>query len=236
MKRTITFCMICFLSVTYLFAENPVIRYYKQIKIVTKDRKEQAGSGSGQFIAFNDNGCYDCDKSGYTVNNGFLKFGKSTADRVYYSGYSYWGEAMYIFTENYGRLNIVVEDSGITYVYALATPPANVYTCALIKEKDTDSTNTDVVVTPIPPVNPNINTGKTTTTRTPTAKQKYVTKEETCHICYGSGKCSTCNGKGYVISTYTQKYDNCVNCTNGRCSKCSGSGKVLKGRYETVYE
>ena len=236
LKRIVLFCTFYLLTVTCLCAGNTVTRYYKQIKVVTEDRKEQIGSGSGQFITFNDKGCYDSDKSGYDVNNGFLKFGKSTTDRVYYSGNSYWGEAVYIFTENYGRLNIVVEESGITYVYALTNPPANVNTCALIKEKNTNSSNTNVVVTPPPPINPNLNNGKTSPTHTLTSKQKYVTKEESCHICYGSGKCSTCNGKGYVISAYTQKYVDCVNCTNGKCNKCNGSGKVLKGQWITVYE
>jgi len=238
LKKLVVFCTFCFLFATCLFAGNTETRYYKQIKIVTKDRKEQSGSGSGQFITFNDKGCYDSDKSGYTVNNGFLKFGKETTDRVYYSGNSYWGEAMYIFTENYGRLNIVVEENGTTYVYVLAPPPANVYTCALIKETTPNPINSakpvnSVIVNPVAPITA---TGTTSTSSTPKSKQKYVTKEESCPQCHGSGLCSTCNGKGLVISTYTQKWAPCPNCTNGKCTRCGGSGKILRGEWITVYE
>jgi hypothetical protein len=203
--------------------------YYRQINKVVNGQKS-TGNGSGQFITFNAKGCYDSDNRGYMVNNGFLKFGKSTAERVYYSGGSYWGEAMYIFTENYNRLNIVVDESSTTYVYVRDTPPANVTTCALIRKTGTSPAPNPVVVHPVNPVNP------IKPDRTLTSKQKYVTREESCPQCYDSGKCSTCYGKGYLISAYTQKYDDCVNCANGKCTKCGGSGKVLKGRYETVYE
>ena len=50
-----------------------------------------------------------------------------------------------------------------------------------------------------------------------------------CRLCLGSGKCKTCNGKGWY-------YDNafgldrdyvCPNCHNhdGKCSSCGGSGR-----------
>jgi len=225
-KKLVVFCTFCFLSATCLFAGNTVTRYYKQIKIVTKDKKEQTGNSSGQFITFNDNGCYDSDKSGYTVNNGFLKFGKSTSERVYYSGSSYWGQAMYIFMENYGRLNIVIEDSGVTYVYVLATPPANVFTSALIKVNEKTSTAT----TTYPP--------PTTTTTEKTWHN--------CGCCNGTGncrnhrcvggkqQCGTCGGVGRHYNTYTKLYESCANplcrggytncgsCTNGKCNCCNG--------------
>ena len=234
MKIAITFCILCIalFKGTYLLAENPVTRYYKQIKVVTEDRKEQPGNGSGQFITFNHKGCYDSDKSGFTVNNGFLKFGATTDERVYYSGNSYWGAATYIFLENYNRLNIRVDESGITYVYVQTMPPANVTTCALIRKAETSPAQKNI--NPVNPINPPID--KIKIDKTPTSKQKYVTREENCHICHGNGKCSSCSGKGYVISTYTQKYANCVNCSNGKCSTCTGTGKITKGRYETVYE
>jgi hypothetical protein len=232
MKKITLFSTLLLFPASGLLADSSVTRYYKQVKVVTKDRKEQAGDGSGQFITFNDKGCYDSDKSGYTVKNGFLKLGKATSERVYYSGGSYWGEAMYIFTENYNRMNIIVEKSGVTYVYARATPPAGVTTCALIRTTETLPTPNPVIVNPVNPINP-INP---IDRRTPTAKQKYVTREESCPQCYNSGKCSTCHGSGVVISTYTQKYDNCVNCYNGKCRSCNGTGKVTRGKWETVYE
>ena len=220
-KKLMVFYTFCFLSVTCLFAENPVTRYYKQIKVVTKDHKEQAGNSSGQFITFNDKGCYDSDKSGYTVNNGFLKFGKSTADRVYYSGYSYWGEAMYIFTENYGRLNIVVEESDITYVYVLATPPANVYTCALIKDIKVSPVNP---VNPINPVNPVpvVISGGSGSSGSSSSVSNHTSA--ICKGCNGTGKCTMCGGAGYLTCSvcYGRGYTD-----SGRCAACDGRGKNI---------
>ena len=252
-KKIVVFCAFCFFSLTCLFAGNTT-RYYKQTKIVTKDRKEQAGNGSGQFITFNDKGCYDSDNKGFTVNNGFLKFGKETAERVYYSGSSYWGEAMYIFTENYGRLNIVVEESGITYVYVLVTPPANVYTCALIKEtknnptpvSPTNSVN-PIVVNPINPVvvTP-IGGGNSGSTTSSTNSRETMCKScnggGKCTMCYGSPKktCTYCDGRGRKVygSGSNAEYSRCAVCNgtgytlcagckgSGNCGVCRGSGKI----------
>ena len=216
------------MSVTCLFAGSPVTRYYKQTKIVTADHKERAGDGSGQFITFVDNGCYDSDKKGYTVNNGFLKFGKSTADRVYYSGSSYWGQATYLFTEKYGRLNIRIEDSGITYVYVLATPPVNVSTCALIKEKKPDTVNpvnpisgsVDVVFPPLPE-------------RNKPPERKIVRKQ--CSLCKGKGECFKGDSFDYTGNA-TKSW--CSICESYRyphyhssCPSCSGKGYTEKHQY-----
>lgn len=194
------------MSVTCLFAGNTETRYYKQIKIVSKDGQQRAGDNSGQFITFNDKGCYDSDKSGYDVGNGFLKFGKSTSERVYYSGNSYWGEAMYIFTENYNRLNIVVEGNGTTYVYTLATPPTNVITCALIKEKQPVKPVNPVVVNPVNPVVNPVN---------PIDNPEKVSTRRTCPSCHGTG-----NGHEEIIyqTDYTGNGSSCY------CSKCGKTG------------
>jgi hypothetical protein len=227
MKRIILFSVVCFaFSVhNYLLAGNTITRYYTQLKIVAKNGQEQKCDSSGQFITFNDKGCYDSDKNGYTVKNGFLKFGKASGDRVYYSGSSYWGETTYIFTQNYGRLNIRVEADGTTYVYVLATPPKNVETCALIKEKQESSTTQTAIIanSHTTPNNGNITTNQSSST-TKRDEYGYVS----CPQCHGSGKCSTCNGRGTVISTYTQEWDDCVNCSNGKCTKCGGSGQVYR--------
>lgn len=217
-EKLLVFYTFCFLSVSCLFAENPVTHYYKQIKVVTKDKIEQTGNGSGQFITFNDKGCYDSDKSGYTVNNGFLNLGKSTTDRVYYSGYSYWGDALYIFTENYGRLNIVVEESGITYVYVLATPPANVTTCALIKETKSNSNPIyPAVVNPTNPVPVAISGGNGSSSGS-------THTSAICKGCNGTGKCTMCGGTGYLTCSvcYGRGYTD-----SGRCAACDGRGKNI---------
>lgn len=47
-----------------------------------------------------------------------------------------------------------------------------------------------------------------------------------CRRCLGSGKCSTCNGKGtYFSNEYgIARYYECPNCTDGKCSSCNGTG------------
>jgi hypothetical protein len=220
MKRIIAFWMLCCLFATCLFADNQATRYYTQLKIVTKDRKEQKGDGKGQFISFNDKGCYDSDKSGYTVNNGFLKYGKTSNDRVYYSGNSYWGEAMYIFTENYGRLNILVQSDSTTYVYVLANPPKDTYTCALIKKVEKSSPNHIPII--INPVTSAPDGGGTSPKRD---EYGYVS----CPQCYGTGSCSGCNGSGWSNITYTGDKHVCANCSGkGKCTSCKGTGKVYR--------
>ncbi|MBQ6063395.1 MAG: hypothetical protein IJK87_07155 [Prevotella sp.] len=49
-----------------------------------------------------------------------------------------------------------------------------------------------------------------------------------CGLCHGSGKCNTCNGKGWYYGelSMTTKLT-CPNCPNhnGRCSSCNGTGR-----------
>jgi hypothetical protein len=58
MKKIITFNIIVLLTAIPLFANNSITRYYTHLKTVTKDRKELKGNASGQFITFNEKGCY----------------------------------------------------------------------------------------------------------------------------------------------------------------------------------
>ena len=48
-----------------------------------------------------------------------------------------------------------------------------------------------------------------------------------CRVCYGTGKCRTCNGKHwyYDSSFGIGKKQICPNCSDGRCTSCGGSGK-----------
>lgn len=226
MRKSIIFCISYLLCSACLFAAPPVTHYYKQIKVVTKDRKEQAGNGKGQFITFNDKGCYDSDNLGYTVNNGFLKLVKQTDERVYYSGNGYWGEVTYIFTENYKRLNIITDDGNITYVYVQDVAPEGVTTCELIKEeKKSDPVNSVIIPIVVPILNtPAIcgicsGTGRCTNI-------SCISGKITCSQCYGMGRrtygssletCVSCNGIGYRL---------CTSCNGtGWCFMCRGTGQ-----------
>lgn len=49
---------------------------------------------------------------------------------------------------------------------------------------------------------------------------------EKCTRCWGSGKCSTCNGKGYVVGAVKRKCSDCNG--TGVCQRCKGTGKLGK--------
>ncbi|MDO4299861.1 MAG: hypothetical protein Q4D26_00495 [Clostridia bacterium] len=56
-----------------------------------------------------------------------------------------------------------------------------------------------------------------------TTKQK---PKEMCTRCYGSGKCHTCNGKGWYRSSLTNDNIACPNCNKtGICAGCNGLGE-----------
>ena len=44
-----------------------------------------------------------------------------------------------------------------------------------------------------------------------------------CYRCKGSGKCTTCRGKGYVVGAVKGKCSDCNG--TGVCRRCKGTGK-----------
>lgn len=65
---------------------------------------------------------------------------------------------------------------------------------------------------------PSISTGTSTTIQT----------EKRCHLCAGTGICTTCNGRGQMINSYTGQYQDCPNChapLEGKCHSCGGTGR-----------
>ena len=75
----------------------------------------------------------------------------------------------------------------------------------------------------------NYNTGQSSTqTKSSGNVNQETTRyvDKTCHGCHNSGKCNTCNGKGWIERLGVKGTMDCPNCTNGRCSICGGSGKV----------
>lgn len=51
-----------------------------------------------------------------------------------------------------------------------------------------------------------------------------------CHRCMGTGKCQTCNGRGYYdeigIGSGRHACPNCASNHNGKCASCGGTGKM----------
>ena len=72
------------------------------------------------------------------------------------------------------------------------------------------------------------NSGSSNSTSKSTVKPSTSNSRD-CRRCLGSGKCQTCNGKGYYYNPLDMsKAVSCPNCAsnhNGRCASCNGSGK-----------
>lgn len=108
--------------------------YYSQEKIVdpvTKNTTSGSRHQAGLFITFNAKGCYDSDRQGFDVGNGFREK-VSAGDRlVTYIGGSYWGDARYVVSAAKDRINIHTPDRILVYVRC--QPPAGKNTSSLIK-------------------------------------------------------------------------------------------------------
>lgn len=49
---------------------------------------------------------------------------------------------------------------------------------------------------------------------------------KSCHLCYGTGKCRNCDGKGWHTGFSLNEHVKCGNCNQtGKCSACGGTGK-----------
>ncbi len=60
-----------------------------------------------------------------------------------------------------------------------------------------------------------------------TSSSSSSSSGRSCRVCYGTGKCRTCNGKHwyYDSSFGIGKKQICPNCSDGRCTSCGGSGR-----------
>lgn len=80
--------------------------------------------------------------------------------------------------------------------------------------------------------NTNTNTSNRTIEKAKEQNERYGYID--CHLCHGSGTCSTCNGKGWYYSPYGTGTVECPNCcysNKGKCGKCCGTGKVYGKKY-----
>lgn len=215
--------------------------YYKQIKVVKNNQTIASGKG-GQFISFYKDICYDSNNEGTTINNGILDLTSKQGDKyTKYKGPSYFGNVTYQFTPSLDKLAVIKRD-GTIYVYQRAIPPAGVTTSSLIKSKSSGGGTAVGYAQPqtnYPPTNYGSGNGATMTNSSgyTTYESSYVSVD--CHLCGGSGKCSTCNGKGWYESPFGTGPIACPNCyggnQSGKCSKCKGTGKTEKFHTEKVY-
>lgn len=131
-QRYRLFWLILFLGITS--STNGQVYFYKQEKVVNVNtRISSKGDLSGQFVTFTNKGCYDSDKEGYSVNNGFLSYVFENDKFATYQGESYWGTAQYRVSFDKSRINVVLPDKILVYVRT--RHPSDQQTSSLIKQR-----------------------------------------------------------------------------------------------------
>lgn len=148
--------------------------YYIQTKIIDSDNTSEPGDRKGQFITFNSKGCYDSDKDGYTVNNGFLNYIKTENNIKVFSGSTYWGTGYYFVSTDLNRINVKLP-TGTTLVYVKSNAPQTTTTSYYRKEKQEVSSN--------PTLYPNNNNAPSSSSSN---NNKLIRKN--CSFCNGTGK------------------------------------------------
>lgn len=138
MKEITTFLIIFYSLLVCPFSlKGQQTIYYQQEKIISlPEKKEKQGNHhkEGMFLTFNPKGCYDSDKKGYDVGNGFREIVSTGNNTTLYIGDSYWGNgAIYKVTHDKSRINITIGNK--IYVYARSTIPFGINTCCLIKKQ-----------------------------------------------------------------------------------------------------
>jgi hypothetical protein len=232
------FYLIFIVFLTGLQAQNAPnagqTAWYKQTAVVDQNAKRGNGDNTGQFIAFTKMGCYDSNKEGYDVGNGFLEYkGLENNIHVYY-GDTFWGKGNYFFNSDFSRLNIRT-DAGITYVYEKTNAPAATVTSAKIVKKLDPVVNTSPPTTyptytpPTMPNSPSVSGGGSTgSNRTRCAVCTKIPGK--CNICGGNYQksCTDCNGTGQRLSPGTygtqQSYVTCWTCNGKKYIQCSQLG------------
>lgn len=223
------------LAVFSIGASAQDVRYYKlsSIRIGGVTNKNVSG---GQFITFVSDICFESSSKGVGVGHGTLTRNNNYSNAQYttYQGSSYWGKnTSFKFNSDKSELNVVL-DNGDIYVYKRATPPAGATTCSLIRKPSSGgSTGGTYVPQPVYPAQ-QYPQQQYPQQQQPSQQQSnpgYTPRPaepKDCGVCYGTGKCRTCHGKGTVtnlgIGSGTHPCPNCPN-HSGRCQWCNGTGK-----------
>lgn len=236
----IVFFLFVFLPL--LCCAQPKTSFYKLTKTVSGNNTTTNVTG-GQFITFVGSICFESDSKGVGIGHGNLHVETKTNGQITYSGGSYWGkESKLVFSSDLSEMS-VVDGNGSKYFYTRSSPPSGQTTCSLRINRGSSGGGGTPIVTPIPggsieggsisPVTPI--GGQEANPRTPSKRWKNVRRTIDCDRCHHSGKCQTCNGKGWYQGTYGPiDCPNCDGYKTGRCSKCHGSGTIEK--IEQVFE
>ena len=208
-----------------VFSQGSQTIYYERIEIV-KDGKHIADVGDGHYITFNEKGCYDSDKDGFTEKTGFRAYERLDNGITSYYGDSYFGKARYLFNSSKSRMNIIIDKTKEVYVYV----KKDNYDATYSRQSKRSSSATGnsigvspVIIVPAPPVIYGDGGG-----------QGNTSGRQRCRACNGTGK----GGEQIVYApNYTGKDNSryCAQCghtssahTHIRhsCATCNGRGYV----------
>lgn len=191
---------------------------YKRVAIV-KNGYRSTTNDDAHYLTFNKSGCYESDANGYSLGGGLIKFRKNDNNLHCYYGQGAYGLSHYYFSNNYGRLNIKTDEG--TFVYERE---ASGKTTASMRKTEAGNNNGSVILVSPSPI---MSSGTSSSSSSSTTQSEYGYVD--CTHCYGSGKCSLCNGKGWDYSTYTQNPATCSSCQGRKnCVFCQGSGKIYR--------
>jgi len=179
------------------------------------------GDKSYLFLTTTDKGCYDSDKDGMSVGNGFLRFSNMQNGIRNYRGDSYWGKAIYRLKADYSRLNIVDIENDKVYIYErrdishVACQTSSKIKSQMINTQSDEKTP----FIPTSPYNQPYN-------------QSEATERTVCHVCKGTKR-----EKYYIVSaaaSMVERHEYCSEChemmreynlhRHRVCTACKGKG------------
>lgn len=70
------------------------------------------------------------------------------------------------------------------------------------------------------------NSGSSSTSNSGGYNQPSGPKTKDCPHCHHSGKCNSCNGRGWIYAIGSSDHLDCPNCKHGECQWCNGTGSV----------
>lgn len=216
--KTSLFIVACLLLSIVTFAQTTIC--FVQTKQIENGHK-QMGDRSVLFLSITSMGCYDSDKDGISVGNGFLKYVETKDGIKNYRGDSYWGDAIYRLRFDYSKLNVVDIQSGIIYVYEKRdfNEVASTTSSNIRKKSPSQSSNPEGQIVVVPTVNRNGHTDD-------------LNARTTCYVCKGTKR-----EKYYITSaasSIVKKYEHCSECNemmreynlhrHRLCTVCKGKG------------
>lgn len=222
MKRFILTCLLCAASA---HAPLDAQTFHYKLDAVVKGGERTPGNGSGLFVTFTADGCYDSDKDGNTMGNGFQRLHIKGSDRISYKGSSYWGDADYIFAADYSVLNVRADDN--VYIYSRGNAEAGKTVSTYVGVRKERSPGASVSFPGGLPGGSAAGNARPAPARRPKGSSRHGDAE--CPSCHRSGRCGHCGGKGWKEIEVNLEYrkTECPICRGtGKCLTCHGRGVI----------